>query len=199
MFSVPQKYYVPRQITDTYIPRLEVIGLWNLPVEEMIEKKVVPDSVEEFAYWRYRVEHDGSQTFQSEKAYYIHLPCIFECYEQVIKKARAELEVYNQLFNGKEYSMFFKIGTSLEYSAGRMFRRFILLITEFNKQAFIHRSHHCGTCSFLSKPIFSRFTYQISRSRQYNSYQYFALVSYTQRIYDQAFFKDGHSPGLHEN
>ena len=50
MFSVPQKYYVARQITDTYIPRLEVIGLWNLPVEEMIEKKVVPDSVEEFAY-----------------------------------------------------------------------------------------------------------------------------------------------------
>lgn len=34
MFPVPQRYYVPRRIRDTYIPRLEAAGLWNPPVEE---------------------------------------------------------------------------------------------------------------------------------------------------------------------
>ena len=39
MFPVPQKYYVPRRIRDTYIPRLEAVGLWNQPEEEITKEQ----------------------------------------------------------------------------------------------------------------------------------------------------------------
>jgi hypothetical protein len=35
MLPIPQRYYVPGRIRDSYRPRLEASGLWNLPgVEE---------------------------------------------------------------------------------------------------------------------------------------------------------------------
>jgi len=34
MFQIPQKYYVPRRIRDSYFPRLEASGLWRRVVEE---------------------------------------------------------------------------------------------------------------------------------------------------------------------
>lgn len=39
MMSLPQKYYVPHKIRDSYRPRLEAAGLWNLPLVEKEEKK----------------------------------------------------------------------------------------------------------------------------------------------------------------
>jgi sorting and assembly machinery component 37 len=105
MFPVPQKYYVPRRIRDTYIPRLEAVGLWNLPVEEKVEKKWFQNEQKSLPIEDIKSNTTVSQAFQSEKVIFISLvySIISKCHEQVIVKARAELEIYNQLLSGKEY------------------------------------------------------------------------------------------------
>ena len=76
MFPVPQKYYVPRRIRDTYIPRLEAVGLWNFPVEEKVIKKSFQNQQESLPIEDIKSNTTVSQAFQSEKVYsflYIHL------------------------------------------------------------------------------------------------------------------------------
>jgi len=86
IFPVPQKYYVPRRIRDTYIPRLEAVGLWNLPVEE--NPKENPFNQKSLPVENIKSNTTVSQAFQRER---------------VLEKARAELDIYNQLLSGKEY------------------------------------------------------------------------------------------------
>lgn len=39
MIPLPQRYYVPKRIRESYKPRLEAAGLWNLPgIEQEVEK-----------------------------------------------------------------------------------------------------------------------------------------------------------------
>jgi sorting and assembly machinery component 37 len=107
MYPVPQKYYVPRRIRDTYIPRLEAVGLWNLPVEEKVKEKPFHNQQKGLPIEDIKSNTKISQAFQSEKvifkfSLYIH-SFLNVCYEQVIVKARAELDIYNQLLSGKEY------------------------------------------------------------------------------------------------
>ena len=105
MYLVPQKYYVPRRIRDTYIPRLEAVGLWNLPVEEKAkEKKSFQNQQKSLPIEDIKSNTTVSQAFQSEKVHsFSRYSFISECYEQVIVKARAELEIYSKLLSGKEY------------------------------------------------------------------------------------------------
>ena len=78
MFPVPQKYFVPRRIRDTYIPRLEAVGLWYLPVEEKVKKKSLQNQQKSLPIEDIKSNTTVSQAFQSEKVYsflsvYIHL------------------------------------------------------------------------------------------------------------------------------
>jgi len=144
MFPVPQKYFVPRRIRDTYIPRLEAVGLWYLPVEEKVIKKPFQNQqlTEDI-----KSNTTVAQAFQSEK---------------VIVKARAELEIYNQLLSGKEYVFQNRLS-----SIDVIIAAHILLL--------------------VNPP----FPGSLIKDLVKNSYP--ALVSYAQRIYDQA-FEEGHSP-----
>ena len=74
IFSVPQQYYVPRRMRDTHIPRLQPIGLWNLPVDEKVKGK-------SFQSQRRGLLKVSGQTQQSLKHLnpkrYIRFPYIF--------------------------------------------------------------------------------------------------------------------------
>ena len=69
MFPVPQNYYVPRWIRDTYIPKLEAVGLWNLPVEEKVNEKSLQNQQEGLPTEDIESNTTMSQTFQPEKVY----------------------------------------------------------------------------------------------------------------------------------
>ena len=87
MFSVLQKYYVPRRIRDTYIPRLGTVGLWNLPVEEKAKEKSFQNQQKGLPIEDIKLNMTVSQTFHSEKVYSFPIyRFISECYDQVIEK-----------------------------------------------------------------------------------------------------------------
>ena len=69
MFPVPQKYYVPRRIRDTYVPRLEAVGLWNPPVEEKVKEKSFQNQQKGLPIEDIKSNATVSQAFQSEKVY----------------------------------------------------------------------------------------------------------------------------------
>lgn len=39
MLPIPQRYYVPTRIRESYQPRLEAVNLWNLPGIEQAEEE----------------------------------------------------------------------------------------------------------------------------------------------------------------
>jgi sorting and assembly machinery component 37 len=67
MFPVPQKYYVPRRIRDTYIPRLEAVGLWNLPVEEVTKENSFQHQQKSLPIENLKSNTTVSQAFQRER------------------------------------------------------------------------------------------------------------------------------------
>ena len=123
MFPVPQKYFVPRRIRETYIPRLEAVGLWYLNVEEKVIKKSFQNQEKSLPVEDIKSNTTVSRAFQFEKVYSFSFVYSFisECYEQVIVKARAELDIYHQLLDDKEYVF------QNQYVSGvfRMFKQFI--------------------------------------------------------------------------
>ena len=60
------KLLLPRRIRDTYIPRLEEVGLWNLPVEEKVKEKSFQNQQKGLPIEDIKTM---SQTFQPEKVY----------------------------------------------------------------------------------------------------------------------------------
>lgn len=44
MLPVPQRYYVPGRVRESYRPRLEAAGLWNLHTLDKEEKKPFRDT-----------------------------------------------------------------------------------------------------------------------------------------------------------
>jgi len=88
MFHVPQRYYVPRRIRDSYIPRLESVGLWSPHVEDSTKETSFQKQQKTMPIENLKSNTTLSQAFQRER---------------VIEKARTELEIYYQLLSGKEY------------------------------------------------------------------------------------------------
>ncbi|KAL4067917.1 hypothetical protein V8B97DRAFT_1939788 [Scleroderma yunnanense] len=84
IMSVPQRYYVPGRIRDSYRPRLEGSGLWCLPAVE--QEKKSPFAKAE----RKREDHKGvfARVFEREK---------------VMEKARTTLGIYARLLEGKQF------------------------------------------------------------------------------------------------
>lgn len=67
LFPVPQRYYVPARMRESYRPRLEAAGLWNLPDMEKEEKKPFKEDSKK------KVEkntHVFLQAFEREKVCY---------------------------------------------------------------------------------------------------------------------------------
>ncbi|KAF9218227.1 hypothetical protein BS17DRAFT_237243 [Gyrodon lividus] len=81
---IPQKYYVPGRIRETYRPRLEALGLWCLPAVEEEEKS--PFSKEE------KKQEDHKGTFAR----------VFER-EKILEKARTTLGVHTRLLDGRQF------------------------------------------------------------------------------------------------
>ncbi|KAF8969846.1 Tom37 C-terminal domain-containing protein [Flammula alnicola] len=88
MFPVPQKYYVPRRIRDSYHQRLLTAGLWKPFVEEKS-----PESP--FTRDTKPVEKEGltknptlSQAFEREK---------------LMERARTELDIYQELLDDRHF------------------------------------------------------------------------------------------------
>lgn len=88
MFPVPQRYYVPGRIRETFRPRLEAAGLWNLPGIE-------PESPKAF-----RTDSQKQQNSPTNnKETFVR---VFER-EKVIGKARSSLDIYARLLGDQTY------------------------------------------------------------------------------------------------
>ena len=60
---LPQRYYLPDRLRDTYQPRLDAAGLWNVNVEKKKDKESRPQPVAVSSLLQQRVR----QTFAKEK------------------------------------------------------------------------------------------------------------------------------------
>ncbi|KAF8892459.1 outer mitochondrial membrane transport complex protein-domain-containing protein [Infundibulicybe gibba] len=83
MLPVPQRYYVPGRLRDSYRPRLEASGLWNRPVDDKTSKKSFQESLKTITK-----EEDHKETF-------LHT---FER-DKILAKARLAFETYSRLLD----------------------------------------------------------------------------------------------------
>ncbi|KZT68149.1 hypothetical protein DAEQUDRAFT_341084 [Daedalea quercina L-15889] len=89
MLPVPQRYYVPSRIRESYRPRLEAAELWDIPGIEQEEEE---DRTSAFRKDRRRKKETKAQKFKR----------VFER-EKVIDKARAFLSSYAALLGERQY------------------------------------------------------------------------------------------------
>jgi len=85
MFPIPQRYYVPGRIRDSYRTRLEASGLWNIPGGEQEEEKP-------FREIKKPVVQDRSTKYTE----------VFER-EKTLEKARSLFDLYQRLLGGKRF------------------------------------------------------------------------------------------------
>jgi len=88
MLPVPQRYYVPRRIRDSYKPRLEAVDLWDAPGEEIEE------------------EHEKRSIFQHEKKRQETGPEKFKrtfARERALERARVFLDMYAKLLGDHQF------------------------------------------------------------------------------------------------
>ncbi|KAI0064474.1 hypothetical protein BV25DRAFT_1800262 [Artomyces pyxidatus] len=88
LYPIPQRYYVPNRIRQSYQARLEASGLWNLPGEE-IEKE---SERKAFGEKEKTKEEDPKKVFKSA----------FER-ERVLEKARAAFDLYTRLLGDNRF------------------------------------------------------------------------------------------------
>jgi len=84
VLPVPQRYYVPGRIRETFKPRLEASGLWNLPSTEPKEKNLFAQKKEESKDQK----HIYDKAFKREK---------------LLAKARSALDIYIKLLGSKQF------------------------------------------------------------------------------------------------
>ncbi|KAI6045715.1 hypothetical protein EDC04DRAFT_2634553 [Pisolithus marmoratus] len=84
LMPIPQRYYVPGRIRESYRRRLETSGLWCLPATEQEHKSLFGKSEKK------RDDHKGTFTRAFER-------------EKVMEKARTILDLYARLLDGKEF------------------------------------------------------------------------------------------------
>jgi sorting and assembly machinery component 37 len=73
MFPVPQRYYVPARIRESYRPRLEAVGMWNLPDVEKEGKKPFKENSKKTTE---KNTHVFLQAFEREKVRCKFIPFI---------------------------------------------------------------------------------------------------------------------------
>ncbi|KAI6028676.1 hypothetical protein F5J12DRAFT_806866 [Pisolithus orientalis] len=84
LMPIPQRYYVPGRIRESYRRRLETCGLWCLPEAEQERKSPFAKTEKK------RDDHVGTFTRAFER-------------EKVMEKARAILDLYARLLDGKKF------------------------------------------------------------------------------------------------
>ncbi|KAH9842744.1 uncharacterized protein C8Q71DRAFT_734228 [Rhodofomes roseus] len=89
MLPVPQRYYVPNRIRESYQPRLEAAELWDIPGIEQEEEE---DRISALRRDRRKKKETKAQKFKR----------VFER-EKVIEKARAFLSSYATLLGERRY------------------------------------------------------------------------------------------------
>lgn len=63
VLSVPQRYYVPARIRESYKPRLDAAGLWTVHMEEVEEERrrrggVAAQAAVNDAFWKEKVSNN---------------------------------------------------------------------------------------------------------------------------------------------
>lgn len=94
VMPIPQRYYVPGRIRESYRRRLETSGLWCLPATEQEHKSPFAKNEKK------RDDHTGTFTRAFER-------------EKVMEKARTILDLYARLLDGKKF-LFNSHPTSLD-------------------------------------------------------------------------------------
>ncbi|RDB21146.1 Metaxin-3 [Hypsizygus marmoreus] len=88
MLPVPQRYYVPGRIRESYRPRLEAAGLWSLHTVDDNEKKTFKDPKETKLRTKEQNKKIFLQAFGREK---------------VVEKARSWFDLYKRLLGEKDF------------------------------------------------------------------------------------------------
>lgn len=108
IFPVPQRYYVPGRVRESYRPRLEAAGLWNLQKVEKPEPKLVEKMSS-------RIEkQDNSQKFRDAFSR-----------EKILDKARTLFDLYARLLGEKKFLL-----SDLPTSLDALLAAHILLLLE---------------------------------------------------------------------
>ncbi|KAG6860933.1 hypothetical protein C0995_005888 [Termitomyces sp. Mi166 len=84
LYSIPRCYYIPGRIREMYRPRLEIVGLWDLPTKEEEKKPFKTDKA-----WQ---KHQNKKLFQETFSR-----------EKVLEKARTSLEIYVRLVGERDF------------------------------------------------------------------------------------------------
>ncbi|CAA7271559.1 unnamed protein product [Cyclocybe aegerita] len=88
LYPVPQKYFVPRRIRESYMPKLQAAGLWSAVVQEKPREKPFQRDVKPLPKEGLKTNANVAQTFEREKAN---------------QKARTEFELYEELLRGRDF------------------------------------------------------------------------------------------------
>ncbi|KAF9475862.1 hypothetical protein BDN70DRAFT_953795 [Pholiota conissans] len=90
MFAVPQKYYAPTRIRDTYHQRLLAAGLWKPFADEPLVDSPFAREIKPVEKKKQEIKKNPalSQAFEREK---------------VLEKARTELDIYRELLDDKDF------------------------------------------------------------------------------------------------
>ncbi|OBZ75522.1 Ubiquitin thioesterase OTU1 [Grifola frondosa] len=87
MLPLPQRYYVPHRVRESFKPRLEAVELWNVPG---IEQEEDEDRRSAFRLLKKKKDQPRSEKFKK----------VFER-ERVLEKARAVFDVYAKLLGDR--------------------------------------------------------------------------------------------------
>lgn len=105
MLPIPQRYYVPHRLRESYHPRLESVGLWDCagPEQEEASEKSV------FGVKPKEKKEDPKETYKKAfaRAQVCSLTPIVDIdwnrILQIVDKARACLETYSKLLGDRDF------------------------------------------------------------------------------------------------
>lgn len=101
---VPQRYYIPNRIRELYKPRLEAVGLWPTEPEAPSGQPNLGTSLFGKALPTKDPKEVARNVFAIEQVRLNHLfPSIVYSESQTLEKARASLDTYTKLLNGRMF------------------------------------------------------------------------------------------------
>ena len=117
---IPQRYYVPNRIRELYKPRLEAVGLWPTETETPSEPSKLGASLLGKPPPAKDPKEIARNVFALEQ---VRSPCfsIIICLEspQTLEKARACLDTYTKLLNGRMFFYHEKCAIFLLFCSSR--------------------------------------------------------------------------------
>jgi sorting and assembly machinery component 37 len=101
---IPQRYYVPNRIRELYKPRLEAVGLWPTETETLSGRSKFGASLLGKPPPKKDPKEIARNVFALEQVRFLPFSNIL-CLElpQTLEKARACLDTYTKLLNGRMF------------------------------------------------------------------------------------------------